>query len=142
MEPSHVRCTLPPCTPTQSVSWGFCCLLQKQLLLHIKLKGCALHYLDQKLILGKLGFEHVPKKQRLQLLVPSPVSRIFWGLSAVQSFLHHTLQTEHKAHHGQPWHTPLSASGCRLPCAAIMELNVEFAYKFSWWVMNNTTLFH
>lgn len=82
----------------------------------------------------------MPKKQRLQLLEPSPVYRIFWGLSAVQSFLH-TLQTEHKEHHGQSWHTLLSASGFRLPCAAIMELNVEFAYKFSWWVMNNTTLF-
>lgn len=51
----HAGCTLPPCTPTPSVSWGFGCLLQKQLLLHIKLKGCALHYLDQKLILWQAG---------------------------------------------------------------------------------------
>lgn len=46
----HIESTWPTHTPTQSISRGFSHLLEKQLLLHIKLKGCVLHYLNQKLI--------------------------------------------------------------------------------------------
>lgn len=49
----HIESAFPTHTPTASISWGLAPLLSKLLLPYIKLKGCVLHYLDQKWILWR-----------------------------------------------------------------------------------------